>query len=69
MEVNMTKLTDVPSFLLKLPKAFLGTLAGLVLGGIGGGLFANIGYAAFVPWEAIFLFLGALFGFLLGLEE
>ena len=65
----MPKLADVPSFLLKLPRGFLGLLAGLVLGGIGGGLFANIGYASFVPWEEIFLFLGGLFGFLLGLKE
>ena len=65
----MAVLDKVPSFLTKLPKGFLGMLVGLTFGGIGGGLFANIGYAEFVPWEGIFLFFGALFGFLLGMKE
>ena len=60
---------DLKGLFAKLPKAFLGLLVGLILGGMGGGLFANIGYATFIPWEEILLFLGGLFGFVLGYSD
>ena len=53
----------------KLPKVFLGGIIGLVFGGIAGGIFGDIGYASYVPWEEIFLFLGALFGAIVGYNE
>ena len=50
----------------KLPKGFLGMLIGITFGGIGGGIFGDIGFASYIPWEEIFIFLGALFGFIIG---
>jgi len=61
----MTKI----AWLDKLPKTFMGGIIGLVFGGIAGGLFAGIGYASYVPWEPIFLFLGAAFGAIIGFKE
>jgi len=53
-------------WLAKLPKAFMGGIIGLVFGGVAGGLFGDIGYASYVPWEEIFIFLGAVFGAIIG---
>jgi len=53
----------------KLPKAFLGMLIGIVFGGIGGALFADVGFASYLAWEEILIFLGALFGFIVGWQD
>ena len=50
----------------KLPKAFLGLLIGLTFGGIGGAIFADMGFVESVPWEEVFICLGSLFGFIVG---
>ena len=65
-EVNMDKLSLVPEIAKKVPRTFIGALIGLVIGGMGGAIFANIGYAEFIPWEEIFLAAGTLFGGILG---
>jgi hypothetical protein len=56
-------------FFNKLPKAFLGLLIGLTFGAIGGGIFADMDIASYVNWEEIFIFLGALFGFIVGWKD
>jgi len=53
-------------FVKKLPKAFLGGLIGLTFGGIGGAIFGDMGFVESLPWEEIFIFLGSLFGFIVG---
>ena len=52
----------------KLPKAFLGGIIGIVFGGIAGILFGDIGFVSNVPWKEVFIFLGALFGGLVGFK-
>ena len=53
----------------KLPKAFFGGIIGIVFGGIAGGMFADIGYVEAVPWEEVFIFLGGLFGAIIGWKD
>lgn len=50
----------------KLPVMFLGGLIGIVLGGIVGGMFGDLGYVSSVDWEAVLIFLGALAGAFVG---
>ena len=50
----------------KLPKAFLGLILGIVFGGIAGVIFNDIGFVSGLAWEEIFIFLGALFGAIIG---
>jgi len=50
----------------KIPKAFLGAVIGLTFGGIGGAIFGDMGFVSSLAWEEIFIFLGALFGFIVG---
>ena len=57
------------NMLYKLPKAaFLG-LFGLVLGGIGGAIFASLGFIPTVLWQNVFIFFGSFIGFVLGFIE
>jgi hypothetical protein len=51
---------------MRLPGLFLGLIIGIVFGGIAGIIFEDIGFVSGVPWEEIFIFLGALFGALVG---
>jgi hypothetical protein len=53
----------------KLPKAFLGLLIGITFGGIGGIIFSDMGFVPSLPWGEIFVFLGALFGFMIGWKD
>jgi hypothetical protein len=53
----------------KLPKAFLGLLIGITFGGIGGAIFDDMGFVSSLPWEEIFIFLGALFGLIIGYKD
>jgi hypothetical protein len=57
------------AWLTKLPKAFLGGIIGLVFGGWAGGLFGNIGFVPDLYWEEGIMFLGALFGAIIGWNE
>ena len=53
----------------KLPKAFLGLLIGITFGGIGGAIFGDMGFVESLPWQNIFIFLGAIFGFIVGYTD
>ena len=50
----------------KIPKGFLGGIIGITFGGIAGTMFANMGFVPSLAWEEIFIFLGGIFGFLVG---
>jgi hypothetical protein len=50
----------------KLPKTILGGMFGLVVGTAAFAIFADIGYATYIPWEEIGTFLGVLCGAILG---
>lgn len=65
--VANTKLNT--SFLMKLPKTFLGLLIGITFGGIGGAIFAGMGFVPGLAWEEIFIFLGAIFGAIWGFTD
>jgi len=62
-------MTDMKNLFGRLPKAFLGGLTGLVLGGIGGTIFAAMGYVPTVPWEEVFIFFGTIFGLIVGWKD
>lgn len=57
------------NFLNKLPKGFLGGVIGITFGGIAGAIFADMGFVPGLAWQEIFIFLGAIFGFLVGWQE
>ena len=59
----MAKYKDL---LFKLPKAFFLGLFGLVLGGVGGAIFASLGFIPELAWQNIFIFFGSFVGFILG---
>jgi len=50
----------------KLPAVFIGGMIGIVLGGIVGGMFNDLGYVTSVDWESVLIFLGALAGAFIG---
>jgi len=56
-------------FLEKLPKGFLGGIIGITFGGIAGTIFADMGFVPDLYWKEIFIFLGAIFGFIVGWES
>ena len=57
------------SFLENLPKMFLGLIIGITFGAIAGTIFEDMGFVTSLPWEEIFIFLGALFGAIIGYKE
>jgi Na+/H+-dicarboxylate symporter len=57
------------NFLDKLPKMFLGLIIGITFGAIAGTIFDDMGFVQALPWEEIFIFLGAMFGAIIGDNE
>lgn len=62
----MAQKLDKEAIVSKVPQAFLGSIIGIVFGGVAGGLFGDIGFAAGIPWQEVFIFLGGLFGAMVG---
>jgi len=56
-------------FLQKLPKGFLGGIIGITFGGIAGAMFADMGFVPELAWSEIFIFLGGIFGFIVGWQS
>ena len=58
--------TTKVNYIKKIPATFCGFVLGIVGGAMAGTIFADMGFVSSLPWIEIFVFLGAMFGAMLG---